>query len=254
MARKLDRVLINQVWLHTFSNSKVEFFSLSESNHCAVFVQLSKASYSPPKPFKFFDFWVKHSEFMDTVKASWEIREVGSPMVILHKKMKRLKPVLRAFNASRYAGISDKVKEKRKELDALQISILSNSLNTRLIDKEKVVTKELHELMKAEESFHRQKSRVQWLQERDFNTIFFHNMVAAKTKQNTISILKDAEGNILTTYTQISNEAVTYFQNLLRTTDVHVTGCNERLLEELLPDKLIIEASSEIVSKLPLRR
>ena len=173
MARKLDRVLINQVWLHTFSDSKVEFLSPSESDHCAAFVQLSKASYSPPKPFKFFNFWVKHSEFMDTVKASWEIREVGSPMVILHKKMKRLKPVLRAFNASRYVGISDKVKEKRKELDALQISILSNSLNTGLIDREKVVTKELHELMKAEESFHRQKSSVQWLQERDFNTIFF---------------------------------------------------------------------------------
>ena len=122
------------------------------------------------------------------------------------------------------------------------------------ITQEQEMRKKLQNLVIAEESFYRQKSRMLWIRERDQNTKFFHNMVAAKTKQNSISILKDAEGNILTTYTQISNEAVTYFQNLLRTTDVHVTGCNERLLEELLPDKLIIEASSEIVSKLPLRR
>ena len=73
MAKKLDRVLINQVWLHSFPNSTVEFLSPSESDHCAAFVRLSKASYSPPKPFKFFNFCVKHSGFMDTVKASWKI-------------------------------------------------------------------------------------------------------------------------------------------------------------------------------------
>ena len=42
-----------------------------------------------------------------------------------------------------------------KELDTLQIAIFSNSLNTGLIDKKKVVNQELHELMKVKESFYR---------------------------------------------------------------------------------------------------
>ena len=71
--------------------------------------------------------------------------------------------------------------------------------------------------------------------------------MAARKKQNSISVLKDADGNRLTTYTHISNKAVIYFQSLLGTIDDHFSGCAERILAELLLDILIAAASSDIV-------
>ncbi|XVE84564.1 hypothetical protein DITRI_Ditri17bG0023200 [Diplodiscus trichospermus] len=49
----------------------------------------------------------------------------GNPMEILHEKLKRLKLKFWAFNRMHYAEISARVRAKRKELEDLQISILS---------------------------------------------------------------------------------------------------------------------------------
>ena len=93
----------------------------------------------------------------------------------------------------------------------------------------------MHELLLAEESFFKQKSRIKWIQEGDMNTKFFHRMMAARQKHRTISTLMDPEGRKLTTYTQITNEAVSYFQQLLGVTDANVSGCPKVLLAEMLP-------------------
>ena len=55
LARKLDRVLINGSWLSCFEQSLVEFLSSEISDHCPAFIQLKQDSYSPSKPFKFFN-------------------------------------------------------------------------------------------------------------------------------------------------------------------------------------------------------
>ena len=64
MARKLDRVLINSVWLHMYAQSTVEFLPLRDSDHYATHVQLWYEVKAPPKPFKFFNCWTRHVEFM----------------------------------------------------------------------------------------------------------------------------------------------------------------------------------------------
>ena len=71
MARKLDRVLVNFIWLQAYESSRVEFLSPGESDHCLALVQLSQVVNSPSKPFNFFNFWFRHSEFMEIVKVSW---------------------------------------------------------------------------------------------------------------------------------------------------------------------------------------
>ena len=167
-------------------------------------------------------------------------------MVVLQQKLKRLKVVLRRFNQIHYAEISVKVGDKRKELEVIQMEILNGCLRTSLIEKEKEITNELRELRLVEESFYQQKSRIQWIQEGDQNTSFFHGMVAAKQNKNTIKGLTDAEGNRLTSPTQISEEAVGYFEKLIGTVDENVEGCLEEILEELFP-RLPEEASTELI-------
>ena len=251
VAKKLDRALINAQWLLSFPSSKVEFLPPAASDHCLIIVQLSHQSFSPPRPFKFFNYWARHSDFLQTVKDSWELPVVGTPMIVLQKKLKRLKDSLKAFNQMYFADISLKVKEKRLSYEEVQLFNLSNP-SIAQIEQERVLAQELHSLMLNEESFYRQKSRLQWIQEGDMNTKFFHSMVAAKQKANSITALTDEQGNKLSTYAQISQEAVSFFKKLLGTIDSNVTSCPMEILSELLPKTLSDEAQLELARQITL--
>ena len=63
LARKLDRALVNDDWISRFANSTVEFLSPEVSDHCLVIVSLHHDCIAPPKPFKFFNYWVRHPDF-----------------------------------------------------------------------------------------------------------------------------------------------------------------------------------------------
>ena len=56
LLRKLDKVLINDIWLHSFTYSTIKFTPSRASDHCHTLVQVFKPHTSPPKPFKVFNF------------------------------------------------------------------------------------------------------------------------------------------------------------------------------------------------------
>ena len=159
-----------------------------------------------------------------------------------------MKPVLRTFNQSYFGGLSARVEEKKKELAAVQLSILNSASQPDLMELEKSLTLELYDLLIAEESYFRQKSRINWIHEGDQNTSFFQKIVAARQNKSTIRALTDANGVQLTTFSQISNEAVSFFQNLLGARDSNVVNCQGSILEELLDFSISEEVAAVLCS------
>ena len=86
LARKLDRAMINDKWSLSFYHSTVEFLAPGDSDHCPILVRLEQPTDSKPKPFKFFNFWTNHPEFLTTVAKSWKEPMMGSPMEMLRRK------------------------------------------------------------------------------------------------------------------------------------------------------------------------
>ena len=72
LAKKLDNVMINDIWLLNFSHSIVDFLALDVFDHSSAYIQLDTVPFSPPKPFKFFNFWTKHEKFLLAVADSWK--------------------------------------------------------------------------------------------------------------------------------------------------------------------------------------
>ncbi|OMO85318.1 Geminivirus AR1/BR1 coat protein [Corchorus capsularis] len=167
ISRKLDQTLINIAWLEFFPNSTVEFVPPAVSNHCAILVKLDSQNYSPPKPFR-------------------------DPMIKLLRKLKRLKIVLRHFNKEKFGELSDRVHMKREEVAQLQMSVLQTG-SPHHSDVLKAKELELKDLLAAEESFYKQKSRVQWVKEGDkapgpdgFNAHFFQTTWSLVKKDGTV--------------------------------------------------------------------
>lgn len=85
----------------------------------------------------------------------------------MFNKLKRQKIVLKAFNKAHFSGISRRVEEKRRELADIQTKLFNGFVDAILVELEKSKAAELNDLMLAEESFYKQKSRIDWILEGD---------------------------------------------------------------------------------------
>ena len=58
-----------------------------------------------------------------------------------------------------------------------------------------MLRKGINDLLDSEELIWQQRSKVQWLGLEDCNTKYFHSKASKRRKKNTITRLKDEEGN-----------------------------------------------------------
>ncbi|XP_038993423.1 uncharacterized protein LOC120117185 [Hibiscus syriacus] len=103
-----------------------------------------------------------------------------------------------------------------------------------LISDELRTEDELRALEYMELLFYKQKAKADWIKEGDQSTRFFHAMVASKKLSRTIRVLYDHEGNRLSTFDAMSNEAINFFYKQLGVADPDVNCCNVSIIKELL--------------------
>ena len=86
---------------------------------------------------------------------------------------------------------------------------------------------------KQEEILWKQKSRVQWLKERERNTSFFHKSMIQRRQHNIIFSLKDQNGNRLFNHEDMEKELVDHFKNLLTELEPNRTEAIEKITQHI---------------------
>lgn len=213
---RIDRVVVNAAWMDAFPNSEALAHSPGISDHCSLTVTVCKED-SCKKPFRFFYFWMKHHSFKDLVSDSWIKPISGSAMLRLSLKLKRLKPNLRDLNANCFSNISGRVVEARQHMESLQARCTQHIRDENLKNQEVEAVKVFMELSAVEESFKKQKSRVNWLSLGDQNTKFFHHKVSGNRMRNKILSLVNADGVRLEKPEDIQEEILQFYKGLLGT-------------------------------------
>ncbi|XP_038994730.1 uncharacterized protein LOC120118853 [Hibiscus syriacus] len=225
LSRKLDRVLINPHWPEYFPHSFVEFLSLGPCDHCMASVPLHKEVQSNrTKPFKFFNCWTLHPNFINIVSHSWSIPIQENPMKKLFLKLKRL-------NNDYYSDIFSWVRQKREEIEKQQILTLTG---IEPVDKELELQNDLASLEEAETMVLKQKEKIHWLKEGEKCTRFFNSVIASKRKKDTIRVIVDDQGRRLETFDDMSSEVVNFFQKLLGTQEPNIKECHSKILKDLI--------------------
>ena len=167
------------------------------SNHCPLVTSLKVNPDPGPRklfPFKFFNFWADHPDFIGLVKEAWSNEIFGTPMFRLTRKLKGVKAILKALNFRSFGRLHDRVVAAREALCQAQSAVLNSSSNPMLGENEKSCLKNYHDLAIAEEGFLKQKSRVQWLKLGDQNSSFFHKVVKASNAQSALKVITMANG------------------------------------------------------------
>lgn len=73
---------------------------------------------------------------------------------------------------------------------------------------------EYNSILKMEEDHWKIRYRINWLNEGDANTKFFHLSVLNRRRKNKISYFKDNSGNWIMDHNAIVSHTVTFFQNM----------------------------------------
>ena len=206
--RKLDRVLVNASWLVRFDLSSANFPNRGLSDHSPATTDLGIARTQPPKPFQCFNFICEHPLFLSTVSRCWNTAIRGDPWFILTSKLKLVKSGLKSIN-NNLGNIHAKVCQDRAALADFQ-----NSANASDFKQEKTLICAYKESLAAEESFFKQKSRVQWLNLGDNNSKYFFHSCKNRWNVNKIINITDASGIVHDSHQAISNVAVDYFKGL----------------------------------------
>lgn len=113
-----------------------------------------------------------------------------------------------------------------------------------MLNKEKSLCTEYIHLRAVEESFFMQKSCTNWLSLGDQNTGYFHRIVKIRNARNTIKFLYSTDGNMLTNPNEIASEAVSFYTNLIGTSDSNVSGGDLNRLKLLLSYRVSAEHKS----------
>jgi len=213
--KKLDWVFGNSCLFSSWPATNATFEPRSISDHSAMIIHLHNLSQHQHSPFKFLNSWAGRSDFLPTVASSWQTPVTGNPMFQFTTKLRRLKTVLRKIHMQYTSSITDKVAKAKADWETAQFYLDDHPTSNTAKTTERALAAQYLQLCKDEESYFKQKSRVQWLQLGDRNTAFFHKSLLHRQVRNKIHSLQDDNGTLVHDPQDIGKMASTYFENLL---------------------------------------
>lgn len=166
ICKKLDRVLVNDVWLHQYAQVYSVFESGGCSDHLRIRTQIRKEEAHKRKPFKFTNAIGKMPEFAKLLEDYWgdttPLFLSTSAMFRLTKKLKALKYPLRVLSRKKLGELPRRVKEAYIFLCEKQKVTMENPTASAMVE-ENEAQRRWQRLADLEESFFKQRSKLHWL-------------------------------------------------------------------------------------------
>jgi len=100
-----------------------------------------------------------------------------------------------------------------------------------------VVSRNLDALLRKQEIYWTQRSRIPWLKHRDKNTKLFHSKASQQRRRNHIQSLKNADDMWVKEAGDIAGVAVNYFENLFKAgTCERMEDCLNTIIPKISPN------------------
>jgi hypothetical protein len=134
--------------------------------------------------------WLKEAHFRQVVEDSWEQAGLGSQRTSLAGKLAFVHDQLHKWDRSILQKSKKSIRKAQRNLE----KISREPLTDENIEEQRMIAKEIEDMLEKEEIHWAQRSRINWLQHGDKNTSYFHHFANERKKRNRIKKLKDDSG------------------------------------------------------------
>ncbi|XP_073129134.1 uncharacterized protein [Henckelia pumila] len=213
VSSKLDRVMVNHHWSESNLDVFADFVAPGcFSDHTCCVVSIFRDNTRRATPFKFFNMWASHPNFLQLVRSNWWFNGGGTAQFLLKKKLHGMKRVLKQLNEYHFSHISSRAKRASEELAEAQ----SIALNNGVVDSSIVALRRNADfLLEAERLFLSQKAKCEYLKHSDRCSKFFHGMIKRNIKRNKIVAITLRDGSTSIDQNEIADEFVDFYRSLL---------------------------------------
>lgn len=210
---KLDRFLVNAVWFEHFPRVMQTSLPRLGSDHVPIRLEVGR-HFSNPRPFRYELVWHSAEGFHELVHQWWtNTSHEGCGAFILSKKLAGVRAHLRRWAKFSFGSIKLKKLALLQEVENLDIVKESRILSAGEAREEQELLTKLKDIQKQEEIYWKQRSRLQWLQEGDENTRFFHAVANGRKNRNFIPCL-NLEGSMIREARDIGKAFTDHFNQL----------------------------------------
>ena len=251
--KKLDRVLINDLWSQNFPQSYNVFEAGGCSDHLRCRINMNTAAgprVKGHKPFKFVNVITELEEFKPMVADFWSGTEpIFMSTSSLHrftKKLKVLKPKIRNLAREKINNLVKQTKEAYATLCEKQEANLTNPSPVAM-EEESTAYNRWERVAALEERYLKQKSKLHWLKVGDKNNKTFHRAVATRKARNAIREIQKADGSITVQEEEIKDEAERFFREFLQLIPNDYEGTTVEELQNLLPFRCSTEEKERLI-------
>ncbi|XP_042489542.1 uncharacterized protein LOC122069553 [Macadamia integrifolia] len=185
--------------------------------------------------------WSSHPDFSSVVKEAGlkPVQTFSTPLIALSRKLKNVKEALKIWNTNIFGNISSLTTDCKNRLSSIQACLQIDHLNSSLTEGEKAETAILSSLLAQEESFLRQKARINWFKLGDSNSSYFHRSLKARNNFNSITMLASPHGTHVSKVDETKEVATNHFNNLFNPVASLVLHIPEGLINKLVPNDVV---------------
>ncbi|XP_058733184.1 uncharacterized protein LOC131604782 [Vicia villosa] len=231
---KLDRALVDSVWLQSFPSSTLTNLVASHSDHSPIFLCCDPAkSRHKRRSFKFENWWLKEEGVGEVVHESWN-GVLQQPVV---GKIASCATHLDCWNMLR-------IRQNNEEKDRLRatLELFRGSSEPVAVDQYMAAHNDFNRVLIREDTYWKQQAKTHWLCNGDLNTKFFHRSASIRRSFQQIKVLTEDGGDEIRDQEGICGIAKRYFDSLFEAR----AGSYEMMLNLIQP--VISDNDNEILT------
>ncbi|XP_075074296.1 uncharacterized protein LOC142161947 [Nicotiana tabacum] len=225
VSSRIDRVFRNYEWMMNWNHVETIYDLPQISDHTPMLLTLASSSWTGKVPFRFFNAWTNHQEFIQIMTEVWNTKNSTGTMKSIWYKLKALKAPLKALNVKEFKGIKLRIEAARMELKDIQEQ-LSNKYSDSLLKREKETLLNLENWSMIEENILQQKARAKWIQLGDDNTKYFTAVMKDRSQRKQINEITERYGDRVTDPEGITEEILDFYKSLMGSTTRSLLAIN----------------------------
>lgn len=216
---RLDRCLVNSAWAANFDVYVTVHLPSICSDHAPLLLKMSARSVGKTIIFRFDNYWLDYLDCHGIVRNAWNFQPNSNPLHAFYHLVARCKKQLCLWRASGKSSLEKSLVNTELEINALELLDSASPANPEIHNSLVSLYNKFSALQRQSACKWAQWARLQWVQDGDHNTGFFHNCVRFRKHVNSISHILDANGNVCFGHQGIEQVFVDFYSKLWSESD-----------------------------------